>query len=76
VAPAVRKALNDKIAALATLEGRSATQSDLIGALLEGVPVWQADLMLRAYIKQSAPSSGVTDSDAELLADEGERSST
>lgn len=56
VTPTVRDALNERVAQLAAIEGRSATHSQLIGALLAGVPLWQADLMLRAYIRQTADS--------------------
>lgn len=54
--PATRDKLNDVIAALERQEGRSATHEQLIGALLEGVPLWQTELMLRAYIKHAASS--------------------
>jgi hypothetical protein len=53
LSPAVRDKLNEFIAALRQAEGRAATQDQLVGALLDGVPLWQADLMLRSYIKQA-----------------------
>ncbi len=56
VSPATRDKLNEVLAALEAQEGRTATQEQLIRALLEGVPLWQADLMLRAYTRQSASS--------------------
>lgn len=51
VSPATRDRLNEVIDALARQEGRSTTQDQLIRALLEGVPLWQADLMLRSYTR-------------------------
>lgn len=58
VSPATRDKLNDVIAALKAEEGRSVTQEELIRAVLEGVPLWQVDLMVRAYTRQSAYSQG------------------
>ncbi|HEX5955580.1 MAG TPA: hypothetical protein VFY37_06570 [Solirubrobacterales bacterium] len=37
--------------ALQREEGRTATDDEIVGAFLLGVPLWQADLMLRAYLK-------------------------
>ncbi len=54
----VRDALNERLDALSAVEGRFATQDQLIGALLAGVPLWQADLMLRTYIKQQSQTLG------------------
>jgi hypothetical protein len=53
LSPAVRDALNRRLKDLASIEGRSATQDQLIGALLAGVPLWQAEIMLRTYIRQA-----------------------
>jgi hypothetical protein len=58
--PPTRELLNGRLAELRATEGRYATQDQLIAALLEGVPLWQADLMLRTYIKQH-PDSPRTD---------------
>jgi hypothetical protein len=55
VSPAVRDLLNERIALLESAEGRVvAKQDQLIGALLMGVPTWQAALMLDSYIRQTA----------------------
>lgn len=54
LSPAVRDALNSRLAELAAVEGRSATQEQLVGALLHGVPLWQLAVMLDTYIKQTA----------------------
>lgn len=37
-------------------QGRSASNDQLLGALLEGVPLWQADLMVGAYVAYKAQS--------------------
>jgi hypothetical protein len=60
LSPAVRDLLNDQIARLEAEQGRVAKQEQLIGALLLGVPTWQAALMLDSYIRQTA-SRGSTD---------------
>ena len=46
----VRDKLTQYLSDLMAQQGRSATRGQLVGALLDGVPLWQADLMLRAYI--------------------------
>lgn len=54
VSPATRDKLNDVITRLEKQEGRSATHEQLIRALLDGVPLWQLELMVCAYVKQAA----------------------
>jgi hypothetical protein len=34
-------------------EGRSATDDEMVGAFLHSVPLWQADLMIGAYLRSS-----------------------
>ena len=55
LSPAVRDLLNERIDALAAQEGRTvARQDQLVGALLAGVPLWQAALMLDSYVRQTS----------------------
>lgn len=54
LSPSVRDALNSYQAAMEREAGVTATQEQLIGALLHGVPTWQADHMLRAYTRHTA----------------------
>lgn len=54
LSPAVKSRWDEYKAALKREEGRSATDDEIVGALLEGVPLWQADLMLRTYLRHSA----------------------
>lgn len=49
---AVKEQLTGYQTALHRDFGRQTTMSDLIGALLDGVPFWQAEAMLRAYRPQ------------------------
>ena len=51
VSPAVKEHWASYKLALKAQEGRSATDDELIGAFLEGVPLWQADLMVGAYLR-------------------------
>lgn len=48
--------LNAYRQALLKRRGRRATQADIIGALIEGVPLWQAELMLESYRPQAEDS--------------------
>jgi hypothetical protein len=57
VSPAVKAQWDQYKAALQREEGRAATDDDMVGAFLNGVPLWQADLMLRAYLRRSAGQS-------------------
>jgi hypothetical protein len=52
IAPAVKSKLKDYEARLQTELGRQTNSSDLLSAFLDGVPLWQADLMLGAYRTQ------------------------
>lgn len=52
VEPAVKAALNEYKSALQSGFSRRTSTSDLIGALLVGVPLWQAEAMLQAYRSQ------------------------
>jgi hypothetical protein len=45
--------LNELLGRLETEEGRSATQEQLVGALLHGTSPAQAEGMLRAYIRST-----------------------
>lgn len=55
LSPGVRDLLNERISALEAVEGRIvAKQDQLIGALLAGVPLWQAALMLDSYVRQTS----------------------
>jgi hypothetical protein len=58
--PSVRDELNEYRAALQAQQGRGATQGELVGAFLRGVPLWQADLMVRAYMTHTRPEEGET----------------
>jgi hypothetical protein len=49
VAPSVKQQLNDYKRDLYSQMNRRATQEEIISALLSGVPLWQADVMLGAY---------------------------
>lgn len=55
LSPEVRDLLNQRISELERTEGRAvAKQEQLIGALLMGVPAWQAALMLDSYVRQTS----------------------
>jgi hypothetical protein len=58
-------ALNDMKAELQRIEGRRATHDEIIGALVAGVPLWQADLMLRTYTKQHIDSKDAVDEESD-----------
>jgi len=49
VSPALLAKLNAYLEALESEKSRTASQAQLIGALLDGVPLWQADLMVGSY---------------------------
>lgn len=49
VAPSVKQQLNSYKRDLYRQMNRRATQEEIISALLSGVPLWQADIMLGAY---------------------------
>jgi hypothetical protein len=49
VSPAVKAEWSRYKTALEREEGRSVTDDRLVGAFLRGVPLWQADQMVRAY---------------------------
>jgi len=49
VSPALLEDLNAYLEALESQKSRKASQSQLIGALLDGVPLWQADIMIGSY---------------------------
>jgi hypothetical protein len=49
VTQAVLAAVNDYQDALLSHFGRRASHADIVAALLEGVPLWQAEAMLDAY---------------------------
>ena len=53
--PAVREQLKAYQAALQRDLNRRASQGEIIGALLWGVPLWQADAILSAYRPHSQP---------------------
>lgn len=55
--PEVRDGLNGLVRALRREYGRAASQSEVIGALLQGTPLWQADLMVAAYLRSTAGES-------------------
>jgi hypothetical protein len=55
VSPAVKKRYNDYKSELRQRFNRSATDSDLVGAFLDGVPAWQAEAMLAAYRPPAEP---------------------
>jgi hypothetical protein len=59
VSPTVKKEWDDWKTALEQEEGRSATDSEIIGALVKGVPLWQADLMVRTYIRHASDTQEV-----------------
>ena len=48
VTPAVLARLNEYQADLLRLHNRRANHAEILGALLDGVPLWQADLMVAA----------------------------
>lgn len=56
VGAAVKEQLVDYQGALHKEIGRRATQAEIIGALLSGVPLWQVNAMLDAYRPQLEPS--------------------
>lgn len=58
VSPAVKKEWDDWKMSLEREEGRAATDSQIIGALVQGVPLWQADLMVRAHIRHTPDTQG------------------
>jgi hypothetical protein len=55
VTPAVQEQLGAYRIALLEQMNRRATQSEIIGALLWGVPLWQADVMLGKHSTQGQP---------------------
>lgn len=57
VGATVKAQLLEYQTALQSQIGRRATQPEIIGALLSGVPLWQAEAMLAAYRPQVEPSS-------------------
>lgn len=64
VAPSVKQQLNDYKRGLYSQMNRRATQEEIISALLSGVPLWQADVMLGAYQTHGLSIDTPTDSDA------------
>lgn len=55
ISPAVKEQLNNYQAALQSEMSRRATLSEIVGALLWGVPLWEADAMLNKYPAQGQP---------------------
>lgn len=55
VPKAVKAQLSDYRAALQRDLNRTASYGDIIGALLWGVPLWQANAMIDAHRPQGAP---------------------
>jgi hypothetical protein len=51
VSPLVKEHWATYKLALKAREGRAATDDELIGAFLDGVPLWQANLMVGAYLR-------------------------
>lgn len=51
LSPTVKRRWDAYKAALESTEGRRATDDDIVGAFLEGVPLWQANLMIGTYIR-------------------------
>ena len=64
VAPSVKQQLNDYKRGLYSQMNRRATQEEIISALLSGVPLWQADVMLGAYQTHGLSMDAPADSDA------------
>ena len=54
VSPAVKSQLQDYETALQRDFNRRANASELLGAFLVGVPLWQAEAMLRAHKSQDS----------------------
>ena len=63
--PTVKAQLRDYKAALKQEMGRRATMGEVVGALLSGVPLWQADAMLNAYRPQQEDSTDTDLDDSE-----------
>jgi len=61
VAPAVKNQLQGYETALQRGFNRRTNPSDLLGALLEGVPLWQAEAMLQAHKPQEISWKGPGD---------------
>lgn len=54
VTPAVKSQLDSYKAALEKGFGRETSSSNLLGAMLSGIPLWQAEAMLSAYRSQGS----------------------
>jgi hypothetical protein len=67
--PAVKAQLRDYKEALHSTLNRRATVGEIVGALLSGVPLWQADAMLSAYRPQQRDS---TSADSEEAGDDSD----